>query len=153
MLSPQGLRSSAPIVWRWLAHVARSSRVRAALTALVFALSSLAGMVHESKTRHVRCSEHGELVDAGSPAVAPLDQAGDHAGVHDDAAPAAMHGHDHCLLASTTRASRVEVGAPQVAPVGLAIAELPDAPRARPSHAADALLLAAPKTSPPAARA
>lgn len=153
MLSPQGLRSAAPIVWRWLAQVARSSRVRAALTALVFALSSLAGMVHESKTRHVRCAEHGELVDAGSPAVAPAAPSLEHAGMRDDAAPPALHGHDHCVLASTTRTSRIEVRPPQVAPVALAISELPDAPLARPVHAADALLLAAPKTSPPAALA
>lgn len=151
VLSPRGLRSVALSTWGWLARAARSSRVLAALTALVFAASSLAGMAHEAATRHVHCAEHGELVDAASPApvVLPAVEDSDGPALRDSAPIATLHGHEHCALTSSTRVSRVDLRPPSVAPIALAIAELPDALPARPAHAGDALLLDAPKTSPP----
>ncbi|HEY0190479.1 MAG TPA: hypothetical protein VGC42_05110 [Kofleriaceae bacterium] len=137
-------------VWRWLARAAGSSRARAALTALVFVASSLAGVVHEAQIQHVRCAEHGELVERpaiarSATSVAPVTQLAAR-----DAAPASAL-HDHCALASTARASSIDLRPPRVAPAALAISELPDALPARPVHAGGALLLTAPKTSPPRA--
>jgi hypothetical protein len=130
------------------------SRVQAALTALAFVLSSLIGMVHEATTRHVRCAEHGELVHAvatvaasATPATSPAD---DHDSIVRDLAATTRHGHEHCLLTSTTRESRIELRSPAIVTDHIAIS---DATVAVPRLAAGpraGLYRTAPKTSPPA---
>lgn len=124
--------------------------MHAALIALVFVLTSLAGMAHEAATQHVRCAEHGELVDAaGPPALAARDTL---LTVASRGAPSEpVHGHDHCAFAQTTRASRLDLRPPGVAPIAVAVVELPAALPPRPVHAGVAVFRAAPKTSPPRA--
>jgi hypothetical protein len=140
--------------WSSRFSVRLAGRVHAALTALTFVLSSLAGLVHTATTRHVQCAEHGEQIHSDA-APAIVVAAGEVASGTAQATvrgqpTAAIHGHEHCLMASATRESRI---AP--APLSLAIT----------NHAADALHLVArrvatlhhdpvyrtaPKTSPPA---
>ena len=127
-----------------------SSRVHAALTALVFVLASLAGFVHESTTRHVRCAEHGELVDAGTTtASAPT------AATDDDGRTSVQPGgptaseHEHCALASAMRTSPVVSRSPALAPTRVAIVTLSFG-HARATPPVASLYRTAPKTSPPA---
>ena len=129
------------------------SRVHAALTALAFVLASLFGIVHEATTRHVRCAQHGELMDSGAAGVRP--ERPERGELRAPAVPAgsgsqvASHGHEHCALDSVTRAARIlsSASALVAAPVTvsrLVVAALP------PVAARDrALYRTAPKTSPP----
>lgn len=119
----------------------------AALTALAFALSTLIGLVHEATTRHVQCAEHGEQIHSDA---APLALRTTASRVQRPAGTAA-HGHDHCLIAAATRASRVAPSAPVIAapaPAHAAVlaAAAPDQALAPPRH----VYRTAPKTSPPA---
>jgi hypothetical protein len=126
-------------------------RLQAALTALVFVVSSLIGLVHEATTKHVRCAEHGELID-GDPALATraAAKAPEPDSVVRDAGVPPVHGHEHCLVTSTSRASRIEVRPPAVAPAPLAISEVASAaPRVIASRGLR-IYRTAPKTSPPA---
>jgi len=128
-----------------------AARVHAALLAIAFVLSSLAGLAHESTTRHVQCAEHGEQIHSDALAVS--------AGTLDarDAAPAvqrqpatAIHGHEHCLMASATRASRIAPTPPSIGATLVASAA-PPAILPRADVVRDvALYRTAPKTSPPA---
>jgi hypothetical protein len=130
---------------------AAAGRVHAALIAFVFVLSSLAGLAHEATTRHVQCAEHGEqihsdavVVVAGAPVARELAPA-----VQGQPATA-IHGHEHCLIASAIRASRI---APSPPSIGTALVAS-TAPTAVAPHTEDLrgvrVYLTAPKTSPPA---
>jgi len=130
-------------------------RGRAALTALAFVLSSWFGVLHESTTTHVRCAQHGELMDtrAGGDAAArnalAVAPGTIEANVRDVAATT-TGGHEHCALASAIRESRVVPASPALVAALVAVAEplalaaTVEAPRDR------ALYRTAPKTSPPA---
>jgi hypothetical protein len=128
-----------------------AGRVHAALLAIAFVLSSLAGLAHEATTRHVQCAEHGEQIHSDALAVvaSSLETR--------DAAPAvqrqpatAIHGHEHCLMASATRTSRIAPSSPSIGATLVASAASP----AIVSHADVVrdvrLYRTAPKTSPPA---
>jgi len=131
-----------------------SSRVQATLTVLVLVLSSMAGVLHDATTTHVRCAQHGELVDRrtdlaelGVPTVHAI-QSEIHAL---PAAPAAgSEGHEHCALASAIRESRLAPYPPALVAAPVTVSEI--ALAARPSEVARArgLYHTAPKTSPPA---
>jgi hypothetical protein len=136
-------------------------RVHAAVTALAFVLSSLFGLIHEGTTTHIRCAEHGELIDGGpsvaSPAntgAAPAARTANPAAlgggaVVRDLAAIAQHGHEHCTLASAMRQSRVVPRPPMVVPATVAIGDLElTSPRVAAVHHRD-LYRTAPKTSPP----
>jgi hypothetical protein len=125
----------------------RTSAVQAALTALVFVASSWFGMVHEATTCHVRCAEHGELVDA--PNAGPRRAADPSALVRDADAPA-LRGHDHCSLASALRASRIAARPPALHAALVAVADVAAAPPSAGTARATHLYRTAPKTSPPA---
>lgn len=140
----------------------RTGRVSAALTALAFVLSSLFGLIHEGTTKHVRCAEHGELIDGG-PAIASPASAGavSHAraaiagvlgrgAVLRDLEAIAMHGHEHCSLASAMRESRVVPRPPAVAPAPVVVGDLDVAPALVAVAPRGDLYRTAPKTSPPA---
>jgi hypothetical protein len=126
--------------------------VQAALTALAFVLASLVGVLHESTTIHVRCAQHGELVDrrAGADAWAEAHDAAPRF----DALPALpaspTEGHVHCALASAMRESRLAPQPPALVLAPVAVAEraipAPDLVAARDRG----LYRTAPKTSPPA---
>ncbi|HSS00180.1 MAG TPA: hypothetical protein VLM79_24150 [Kofleriaceae bacterium] len=139
--------------------VRRGARVHAALTALAFVLSSLFGLIHEGTTRHVRCAEHGELIDGGPAVAGASSTVASHARlVHAelergaavrDLDAIAPHGHEHCALASALRESRVVPRAPGVAPAPIAVGSLElAAASASVAHHRD-LFRTAPKTSPP----
>jgi len=134
-------------------------RAHAALTALAFVLSSLFGLIHEGTTTHVRCAEHGELIDGGPTVATPSSTVASHARlVHAERGRGAavreldaiaLHGHEHCTLASAMRESRVVPRTPVVAPAPVAVGalELAVASVAVAHHRA--LYRTAPKTSPP----
>jgi hypothetical protein len=126
-----------------------TSACLAGLIASLLIVGQLAGAAHLVLVHHEVCPIDGELVHAGggqhsaahravgvAPAVFPSEAAEDH------------HGHEHCILAShrrsaTLRNARVTSHAPPR--VVLTSSALERAPR--PSGAA--LLLVAPKQSPP----
>ncbi|MEO7734380.1 MAG: hypothetical protein ABIY55_25715 [Kofleriaceae bacterium] len=124
-------------------------RVQAALLAVVFVLSSLAGLAHEATTRHVQCAEHGEQIHSDA-VVAGAPAAGDAAPAVRTQPATAIHGHEHCLMASATRASRIAPSPPSLGATLVASA----APTATLRHAevirGVRVYLTAPKTSPPA---
>ena len=139
-----------------------ASRVHAALTALAFVLANLLGVIHEATTTHVRCAQHGELIDS-DPAAAnavrtatPASSAvtGDPVGAPrvGDLTADALHGHEHCSLISATRESRMVPRSPALAPARVTAGDLvvsaprTSAPRGR------LIYRTAPKTSPPASR-
>jgi hypothetical protein len=136
-------------------------RVHAALTALAFVLSSLFGLIHEGTTTHIRCAEHGELIDGGPAVASPARTGAAHAArmanraalgvgaVVRDLDAIALHGHEHCALASAMRESRVVPRPPVVVPATVAIGDLElTLPRVAAVHHRD-LYRTAPKTSPP----
>jgi hypothetical protein len=128
-----------------------TARFQAALTALVFVVSSLAGLVHEATTRHVQCAEHGEQMHSDAVVVtASAPQARDLAPALQRQPATAIHGHEHCLMASATRESRIAPCPPAIAAADVAITQL--ALTALPTETARdvRLYLTAPKTSPPA---
>jgi hypothetical protein len=152
VLSPGGLFAADRIAARSArVSIRAAGRVQAALIAFVFVLSSLAGLVHEATTRHVQCAEHGEQIHSDAvAAVASAPLAGDLAPALQGQPATAIHGHEHCLMASATRASRIApaspaIGAARVASIALA-AVVPHAEAARDVR----VYLTAPKTSPPA---
>ncbi len=134
-----------------------AGRVQAALTALAFVLSSLAGLIHGATTRHVQCAEHGEQIHSDAAAPGAIRSAGatgwiartDLAAMRGQPA-AAIHGHEHCWMASATRESRIAPGPPSLTATTEAraaiVAVAPPVTIVR--H--DPVYRTAPKTSPPA---
>lgn len=137
-----------------------TSRWQAVLTAAAFVLSSLFGLVHEATTTHVRCAQHGELIDRDAPpahaalAVPSVSStnADDPASVScvSDLPGVAMHGHEHCTLISAMRESRVVPRPPSIAPALVAIRNLAAAVPRTTAAPGRVLYRTAPKTSPPA---
>jgi hypothetical protein len=141
--------------------VRRAVRVHAALTALAFVLTSLFGLIHEGTTTHIRCAEHGELIDGGpavatpssTSAVSRARMAGPAAlgrsAVVRDLEAIALHGHEHCALTSAMRESRIVPRPPVIAPAPVAIGDVQlTVVRVAAVHHRD-LYRTAPKTSPP----
>jgi hypothetical protein len=122
------------------------SRLSAALIALGFVLSSLIGLVHEATTRHVQCAEHGEQIHSEG---APSGRAAPDHSVQSTPG-AAVHGHEHCLIASATRASRIAPSAPALEPALRVAAPVTAVARRAAAPTTDRLYRTAPKTSPPA---
>jgi hypothetical protein len=137
-----------------------SSRWHAALTALAFVLSSLFGLIHEATVTHVRCAQHGELIDSDAAVAntARTEPPASSANSEDpsgaprlrDLTAVAIHGHEHCSLLSATRESRLVPRPPAIVPALVAVGDLMVAvPRSAAAHGR-VLYLTAPKTSPPA---
>ncbi|HEX3866261.1 MAG TPA: hypothetical protein VHV78_05880 [Gemmatimonadaceae bacterium] len=71
-------------------------RVLALVCALLAGASPLLSAAHLAAVRHIRCAEHGELIDAGATeSVGPSAAGARFAAV----AANAGHGHEHCLAA------------------------------------------------------
>jgi hypothetical protein len=133
----------------------RASSLAGLLLAWLSLCGQLGGYAHLAFTRHVTCLEHGELVHVGEPrltseATPLVTSEATPRQARLAAAPAAEHGHDHCLTAALRRerpapssAAPMLVSAPATPLVLSRAASL-----APPSPIA--LLSAAPKTSPPA---
>jgi hypothetical protein len=141
--------------------VRRVARVHAALTALAFVLSSLFGLIHEGTTTHIRCAEHGELIDGGPAVAGPSGTSAvsrvrmanptalGRSAVVRDLEAIALHGHEHCALASAMRESRIIARPPVIAPAPVAIGDIElTVVRVAAAHHRD-LYRTAPKTSPP----
>jgi hypothetical protein len=121
-------------------------RISAALTACLFVLSSLIGLVHEATTRHVQCAEHGEQIHSDVPVARRA--APDHS--VRDVPVATPHDHEHCLIASATRASRIAPSAPAVAVARVAATDVAPAIVQAECTRGACVYRTAPKTSPPA---
>jgi hypothetical protein len=128
-------------------------RAVACVVAMAAMLGQVAGYAHLAFTAHVRCAEHGELIEAGSSSgsavTASLGSASpSHARI--DTAGAAGHGHDHCAAAphrrdrATHPFTHTFVATGQLGLVARITAQI------GPPRAID-LLFVAPKSSPPAA--
>ena len=115
---------------------------------MMFALSCWFGARHDAVITHVRCAEHGELMDAAAP-VAGARAATGELGIR-SATGEVVRGHEHCVISAATRASRIAPASPVLATAQHAVvdraaafvasATTPERPRYR----------TAPKTSPPA---
>lgn len=162
MLSPRRLARIAAACGSGVRFPVRgAARAHAALTALAFVLSSLFGLIHEGTTTHIRCAEHGELID-GRPAVARPSSTSAVSGARTanpaalgrsavvrDLEAIALHGQEHCALASAMRESRIAPRPPVIAPAPVAIGDLQlTVVRVAAAHHRD-LYRTAPKTSPP----
>ena len=108
---------------------------------------------HQLAVRHVTCLEHGEIIHADAVASGGLNQrsgAADHTSLRIAASSAAHHRHDPCLIWAQRR-ERGDVQRPGASihfEVSSSIAVEPSARTFRATPAA--LLLLAPKSSPPA---
>jgi hypothetical protein len=131
----------------------RGSRVLAALAALAFVLSSWFGLVHESTTTHVRCAQHGEVIDSAVSIArintpdAPRDPAGAQV---DEGGASWRGGHEHCALASAMRESRITPPPPVVTAALAVTAHTVSIAADRVITRDRGLYRTAPKTSPPA---
>jgi hypothetical protein len=123
-----------------------------ALLVLASLVGRGAGAVHEISTTHVRCADHGELIDVGATPVDAATQVVTGASLtpSDQPSDGTAPEHDHCSLAvtfdqpaPTVKVARflIVVAAPEERPLAPAIPAIVPAQRA--------LLRAAPKTSPP----
>ncbi|MDB4964618.1 MAG: hypothetical protein JWN44_307 [Myxococcales bacterium] len=140
-----------------LPRIAPSRRAAARAVACVLALGAMAGQVagyaHLAFAAHVRCAEHGELVEAGpslsATATTPVTRTAK-AGTSIAAADEAGHGHDHCAAAPHRRDRAVH----SFVRTFIAGAALPFLARVTtqvgPPRAIQLILLA-PKNSPPTA--
>jgi hypothetical protein len=125
-------------------------RIQAGLTALVFVLSSLGGVIHEATTSHIRCAQHGELIHGTASVAAVRTEPVAPSARFGSASTAAIHGHEHCALAAATRVSRLLPCPPALGPAPSTATEIATA-FPEPTAAHDrALYRTAPKTSPPA---
>jgi len=128
-----------------------AGRVHAALLAIAFVLSTLAGLTHEATTRHVQCAEHGEQIHSDAVAVvAGALAAHDVAPAVQDQPATAIHGHEHCLMASATRESRIAPSSPAIGGTLVASAALTATVSPAEVVRGVRVYLTAPKTSPPA---
>lgn len=125
---------------------------------LAFVVSSLIGVVHEARTMHVRCAQHGELMHGDAAATTAAARPGhamaaaratEHEAARDRQAPI-THGHEHCSLVSATRESRLVPRCPAIAATPIAVARLTAEARRAVAARADDVYRTAPKTSPPA---
>jgi uncharacterized Zn-binding protein involved in type VI secretion len=122
------------------------------MLAVVALVGQLASFAHLVLVRHVTCAEHGELVEIGrdhsTPAVRSHRLAVATVG---DASATETHGHEHCLLAPMRR-DRLVAGAP----VAFDVARLDahrtiDPERDVAVFQSVAVIVFAPKNSPPVA--
>jgi hypothetical protein len=111
-------------------------------------LAQLVGFAHLAYVSHVTCAEHGELIEVRSSSGGMAAIAGAPA-VRQSAAAEEGHGHDHCIIAlarrdrAFTESSALPFGAvPLQAPLALPLVERIEPP-------AVAVILIAPKNSPP----
>jgi hypothetical protein len=118
---------------------------------LAFVVAGLLGMAHESTTRHVRCAEHGELVDAhGDGADTFATTTAQHRpGIHETPASPTEDHHEHCTLTCVSRAASVHVKQFALASITLTTRDAV-APVLDTVDRKLGVYRTAPKTSPPA---
>jgi hypothetical protein len=127
----------------------RRSSTAAAFAVVLLVAGQLAALAHEAATRHVVCSEHGELLEAPTPSSvssAPDDSQHAHLVGIDGVAGE----HEDCVIA---RAMRQSTKAPDASAHVVVTTDMAtNAPRAPIDSVLsfEQLFLIAPKTSPPA---
>jgi hypothetical protein len=129
---------------------AAGPRLIGCAVALAAMLGQVGSYAHLAFTAHVRCAEHGELIEAGGVskgAVTHAQSAAQRGYVADSSN--ASHGHEHCLVAphrrdrATHAFARTLMATAQLAFVARVVETV------GPPRAIDLILLA-PKNSPPA---
>lgn len=127
-------------------------RVLVVVVAVLCLSSQLASFTHMLCVRHVTCPEHGELIDVPAVAVgAPHAPAAE--SIASDSGQAA-HAHDHCLVAAIAAQAMAPSSPPTrcegaAGPVQRTTERVVARPEPVPAPASIALLLLAPKSSPP----
>lgn len=118
-------------------------RASRAAAVVLLVLAQLGALAHEAAVRHVRCAEHGELVEAATIA------AHHEAGVRLVGVELGISGDDHCTLAGALN-QHVTAPTARLAPTTISSIPAPTPTlRATPLRSF-ALYRFAPKTSPPA---
>jgi len=127
-------------------------RMVASILATVALVGQLTSFAHLVLVRHVTCAEHGELVELGHErTTAKSARQGQPSAVVSAVSDSDGHGHDHCLIAPMRR-DRVAAGTPAsfdsahidaYGTIGVVVADEIAPPIA--------LILLAPKNSPPLA--
>ena len=130
----------------------RSSGWRGRAVAAVSAALYLAGLLltlgHQAEVTHLTCAEHGEPVHLAA-TVGPATPSTEEARLGPGELAAALHDHDHCAVAATSRVGRPAAG------LGARLLAVAPRRRALPSPVVTAvvqpplLFRLAPKTSPP----
>jgi hypothetical protein len=126
-----------------------TARLFAAVLIVGFGLSQLLASWHEAAVRHVRCAEHGEMVDVEA-SHGPVFNDGRATGTTVEGAESATPSeHEHCAVALALRGSaQLQVVRAAVRLVAPPVAVRPAVdPAPRPGRAF--VLASAPKTSPP----
>jgi hypothetical protein len=89
----------------------RALRQFAAVLAAVALVGQVASFAHLVLVRHVTCAEHGELIEVGHERTIVATVAHKNVAAVNATSPREVHGHDHCLLAPLRR-DRAALGAP-----------------------------------------
>ena len=126
-----------------------TARLFAAVLIVGFGLSQLLASWHEAAVRHVRCAEHGEMVDVEASHGPVLNDGRTTGTTVEGAETATPSEHEHCAVALALRGSaQIQVVRAAVRLVAPPVAVRPAVdPAPRPGRAF--VLASAPKTSPP----
>ena len=128
------------------------SGMRATSTLLLAA--QLFALGHLLIVQHAICPEHGETIHSGPPSDAlalPIHEGAAADPALGSGAPLAEHAHDHCLALAHTRGRFALLPASDLIPGSLLVAATLPSLSAASAAPAVAVLLLAPKTSPPSA--
>ena len=81
----------------------RVARLFAATLATLALASQLASFAHVVLLRHVTCTEHGELIEVGREQAIVATPTRETTQAVSASSSAGAHGHDHCLIVATRR--------------------------------------------------
>jgi len=139
-----------------MARATDSGRVRRAnmrATSTLLLAAQLLTLGHLAIVQHTICAEHGEVIHSGSPHEARALPAPDEGAASGPAlggeAPPVEHAHDHCLARANARERFALLPALDLMPGSLVATATPPALSAVSVAPAIAVLLLAPKNSPP----
>lgn len=124
----------------------RSLIACALVAAALFA--QFANFVHVARVAHVSC-EHGDLIEIESPSSAAFFTTVEHATVRESWRAEANHEHDHCLVSAVQRDRAATVGPESAAVTTVHSATAPMLSVSELPVRTIAVLLLAPKNSPP----
>jgi hypothetical protein len=128
-------------------HHDRIARLRTAWVAAVVLVSQASVWLHDARTPHVTCQEHGEAVHLDLGGNSPAGDDSRHDAVPSIYGVVLEHQHDHCGIVHST-------GGPAWIPAAIFVPAGAAPPPGRPVAAGGKpvhLLRLAPKTSPPSA--
>jgi hypothetical protein len=133
----------------------RAQRPGMRATSYLLLAAQLLSLVHVFVVRHIMCPEDGDVIHTAVPhetlSARPFNEASSPRSPSADAAPQVEHGHDHCLTCTSTSKRFALVQPAQTSATAVALAT-PLAPSSVPGLVAPvAVIVLAPKNSPPAA--